>query len=291
MNIVDVMHKHSTEVYKSKKSTLFEKDGLFNDHGEVKDLLSLCMKANNSLLPEDRLPEDELLSETNTILFAGTDTTSSALSRILLVLAENPEKQEKLRKEIIDSGELSFDKLISLPYLDAVCKETLRLYPTVRYVMRESRADARVPLGSPIRGQDGKDISEIYIPKDCTIIINISGVNRDPHTWGPDCLEWKPERWISGLSETVRNAQIPSVFGNTMSFLAGARSCIGFKFAELEMKTVLSQLIPYFQLLPSKDKEVIWRTGVIMSPTIKGSQSIHPQLPLRLLPFEPGYDQ
>lgn len=103
---------------------------------------------------EDKLPESELLGQmayvhiinkftaaTNnlirTLLFAATDTTSSAISRILHLLAENPEVQQKLRDEIVASkraqDEIPYDELSSLPYLDAVCRETLRLYAPFGY--------------------------------------------------------------------------------------------------------------------------------------------------------------
>jgi len=62
---------------------------------------------------------------------AGMDTTSAALSRTLHLLAQHPEVQEKLRQEIlearVDGQDLSYETLESLPYLDAVCRETLRL--------------------------------------------------------------------------------------------------------------------------------------------------------------------
>lgn len=67
-----------------------------------------------------------------TLIFAAMDTTSGALARILHQLAQHPEVQEKLRQEIMDArrskGDLPHDELVSLPYLDAVCRETLRLY-------------------------------------------------------------------------------------------------------------------------------------------------------------------
>ena len=65
------------------------------------------------------------------------DTTSSALVQILELLAKHPEAQQKLRKEILDAfaakeGEdLDYDALTALPYLDAVCRETLRLHAPV----------------------------------------------------------------------------------------------------------------------------------------------------------------
>lgn len=58
------------------------------------------------------------------------DTTSSALSRILQLLAAHPHVQEKLREEVREAqinGQLNYDQLITLPYLDAICRETLRV--------------------------------------------------------------------------------------------------------------------------------------------------------------------
>jgi cytochrome P450 len=67
----------------------------------------------------------------STLLFGGMDNTSSTLSRILFLLATHPETQARLREEILQArpknGEFSYDELGSLPFLDAVCRETLRL--------------------------------------------------------------------------------------------------------------------------------------------------------------------
>jgi cytochrome P450 len=63
-------------------------------------------------------------------MFAAFDTTSSALSRIIYLLSRNLEVQSKLRAEITEAfqnGDLQYDDLVSLPYLEAVCRETLRL--------------------------------------------------------------------------------------------------------------------------------------------------------------------
>ena len=63
---------------------------------------------------------------------AGVDTTSNAMSRVLHLLAQNPDIQEKLRSELMSAREtygedIPFDDLVALPYLDAICRETLRL--------------------------------------------------------------------------------------------------------------------------------------------------------------------
>ena len=69
----------------------------------------------------------------SSLTFAATDTTSGALSRVFHLLALHKDVQAKVRKEILDAktangGEdLDYDTLVSLPYLDAICRETLRL--------------------------------------------------------------------------------------------------------------------------------------------------------------------
>ena len=65
-------------------------------------------------------------------MFAGHDTTSSALSQIMYCLAAHSEEQKLLRQEIVSSGitdaeEINYDELMALPYLDAICRETLRV--------------------------------------------------------------------------------------------------------------------------------------------------------------------
>lgn len=65
------------------------------------------------------------------IIFAAMDTTSNAMARTLQLLATHPDVQTKLRREIFDAKTggrpLDYDQLHNLPYLDAVCRETLRL--------------------------------------------------------------------------------------------------------------------------------------------------------------------
>jgi Cytochrome P450 len=99
---------------------------------------------------EDRLDEEEIVAQITyavmhsrigdsdkqpiyprTLVFAATDTTSNALSRILQLLALHSDTQDKLREELTEAcgtnKELTHDQLVSLPYLEAVCRETLRL--------------------------------------------------------------------------------------------------------------------------------------------------------------------
>ena len=68
------------------------------------------------------------------LLFAATDTTSHLMAQVLQLLCEHPDIQDKLRHEILASRngqDIAYDQLNALPYLDAICKETLRLYVPV----------------------------------------------------------------------------------------------------------------------------------------------------------------
>lgn len=70
------------------------------------------------------------LLSSRTLLFAATDTTSYALTHTLHVLCQHPDAQQRLRTEVLEAmngNDLSYDDLHNLPYLDAVCRETLRL--------------------------------------------------------------------------------------------------------------------------------------------------------------------
>lgn len=77
-----------------------------------------------------------------------------------------------------------------------------------------ARKDAILPLSTPIRANDGSTINEVLIPKNSTVFVAIQTLNTDPLTWGPDATEWKPERWLSPLPESVTNAHIPGVYSN-----------------------------------------------------------------------------
>lgn len=79
----------------------------------------------------------------STLLFAAMDTTSNAMSRIVHMLSENQNAQDRLREELVNAqqevgGDLDYDTLHELPYLDAVCRETLRLCGVIHLVAQQS---------------------------------------------------------------------------------------------------------------------------------------------------------
>ncbi|KAI0059721.1 cytochrome P450 [Artomyces pyxidatus] len=285
IRLTDIMHRYTKEVFHEKKRLLEMGDEAFAQQlSEGKDIISVLMKSNSASSEEDRLPDEEILGQMTTLLFAATDTTSTALSRIIHLLSQYRDVQEKLRQELTEArirageNELGYDELIELPFLDAVCREALRLFPPFHFISRVARADASIPLSQPIKTAAGA-LSSIYVPRGTMVTINIQAINRDEAIWGADAAEWKPERWLAPLPESVAQARVPGVYSNTLTFLGGGRACIGFKFSQLEMKVVLSHLIREFRFSPSK-KEVVWRFGGIVSPSLKGSNAIVPQMPV-----------
>ena len=136
------------------------------------------------------------------------DTTSSALSHILQILAQKPSIQSDLRaevrraaayagnQELTDCEFGSYDDLMSLPLLDAVLRETLRVHPPVSWIWRVARAPATLPLRNPVTLTDGSKVDTIPVAENQGIIIGIAACQRDVKVWGEDADEWKPERWL-----------------------------------------------------------------------------------------------
>ncbi|KAL4246377.1 cytochrome P450 family protein [Abortiporus biennis] len=283
---IDTMTNECQNIYNQKKAALLAgDDAMVHQVGEGKDIMSVLLKANMNADEKDRLPEDELVAQMTTLVFAAVDTTSGALTRILDLLAMHPDVQDKLRAEIKDAhenGELTYDKLVDLPYLDAICRETLRLYPPVPSISRGASEDMILPLSEPIVGVDGSLMHEIFVPKGTQLFIGILSSNRNKALWGEDALEWKPERWLLPSTKELSDARIPGVYSNLMTFSGGGRSCIGFKFSQLEMKVVLSVLANSFKFSLSKNRDkVVWNSAGVVFPSI-GYETTRPSMPMHI---------
>ncbi|KAI9463351.1 cytochrome P450 [Lactarius psammicola] len=263
-------------------------DATVRQVGDGNDIISILMRASVTGPEDDRLSDEELVSQMAIFLIAATNTTTSALSRILHLLALHPDVQDRLRKEL--------KELVSLPFWRrcvvklCACKMTVLVietyaqrphsYAPVPGVIRTTKSDVVLPLSAPIQDVDGCKVHEIFVPKNTNVFVQIYHLNRDPSIWGTDAAEWKPERWLAPLPQSVADAKIQGVYANTMTFIGGSRACIGFKFSQLEMKVVLSRIIPAFRLAPS-GAEIVWRFGSISTPSVKGSvETFHPKLPI-----------
>ncbi|VDB84013.1 unnamed protein product [Peniophora sp. CBMAI 1063] len=272
--MVDVIHtlrRESHAIWEARKKA--RKDGL--DDGQ--QLLSVLLDASG----EDRVPDELLSGHATTTLVAGTDTTSTALSRILHLLTLQPNVQDKLRQEIVRAqsasiGEgnidgLAYDALMKLPFLDAVCRETLRLFAPLPFRNRRSLRSHIVTL---------TDGTSVHIPAHTEILVNIHSLNTDESIWGPDAHEWKPERWLKPLPQSVSQTKIPGVWGGAMTFGAGPKGCIGFTFSVLEMKSILATILPAFRFSLPQERKLEWRFGPIVVPGVRGEMSVNPRMPL-----------
>ncbi|TCD66902.1 cytochrome P450-dit2 [Steccherinum ochraceum] len=269
LKLVDKLNHMSVSVYESKRDALARGDTAVKEQiGRGKDIMSILLNANTLASDEDRLSEEDLLGQ---------------MLQILELLAEHQDVQDKLREEIraAKQGDLiGYDDLHGLLYMDAICRETLRLHPPVNWVFRQANQTSSLPLSQPIRSNDGSMMKEIVIPKGTITIVGIRACNRNKALWGEDALEWKPERWLSPLPDAVINARIPGVYSNLMTFFGGARSCIGFKFSQLEMKIVLAVLLDRFKFhLPEDERKVFWNLAAIKYPTV-GEDSLTPAFPM-----------
>ncbi|RPD53161.1 cytochrome P450 [Lentinus tigrinus ALCF2SS1-7] len=288
--ISDSVFAMSKQLLNQKMENLRKGDeALLHEVGEGKDLMSVLLRENMSTKDVDSLSEPELLGQMSLLLLAATDTTSSSISRAMQLLSIHRDAQDRLRRELVDATkhtgrtihDFDFDTLASLPYLDAVVKETLRLFPPFYLVMRSTQEDVVLPLGSPVTGIDGKQIHELFLPAGTLVWPNVFWVNRDPEIWGADAAEWKPERWLGPLPESLTEAHIPSIFAHTITFAAGPRSCIGYNLAVTEMRIALAHLLLSFEFAPS-DKEIVWKFGGIVTPTVRGSTARKPELPVKV---------
>lgn len=71
-----------------------------------------------------------------------------------------------------------------------------------------------LPLSNPIKGEDGREITEVFVPNNTTLTIGIMASNRNPELWGPDAGEFKPDRWLQPIPESVIAAHLPGVYSH-----------------------------------------------------------------------------
>ncbi|KAJ7501076.1 cytochrome P450 monooxygenase [Mycena galericulata] len=253
-----------------------------------RDLFSLLLRANMAAdIPEHhRMSDAEVVGQIPTFLIAGHATSSSAVSWALHSLSINQRVQTKLREELFTLATESptLEQLDSLPYLDSVIRETLRVHAPVSYVTRIAAVDDVMPLATPCVDSKGRSHSALTIPKGQIIRVPIADVNTDTSLWGEDAAEFKPQRW-SALPDSVHN--IPTVWGNMLTFLAGPHSCIGFRFSLAEQKALLFVLIRGFEFTPALPEDDFRKSsGALQSPFVRSEIEEGAQMPLLVRTYQ-----
>ncbi|PZC83858.1 hypothetical protein B5X24_HaOG200058 [Helicoverpa armigera] len=176
----------------------------------------------------------EIIEELMVIMVAGNDTSAVGSSFVSLMLSRYPDVQEKVYEELQEvfgdsDRAATFEDLPRLKYLDAVIRETLRLYPPVPVITRKIVEEVTLPSGIKIVPGSG-------------IIVNIWALHRNPRYWGCDAEQFRPERFLDAPPTH------PAAF---MPFSHGPRNCVGYQYAMTSMKTVVSSLLRRYKLLPA----------------------------------------
>ncbi|KAJ4485445.1 cytochrome P450 [Lentinula aciculospora] len=260
------------------------------DGWRARDLLSLLVRSNMSKdIPEhQRMSDEDVIAQVPTFLVAGHETTSTAVTWTLLALTQDKEIQRKLRDELlqVQTESPTMDILNSLPYLDAVVRETLRVYSPVTGTLRVAMKDDMLPLSVPYTDRNGEVHNEIRVRKGDPINIPILAMNRDKSLWGEDARDFKPERWLTPGGVPSAVSAIPGVWGNMMSFLGGAHACIGYRFSLVEMKALLFVLVRAFDFeLGVSPEDIVGKSTIVRRPHLRSEPEKGSQLPLLIKPY------
>jgi cytochrome P450 len=192
--------------------------------------------------------DDEIAVQLLTLLIAGHETTSISIAWAVHWLLHHPDALARVRAEVDALGPDADPEAISkLPYLTAVCDETLRLHPIVTEVLRTVRKPLRVP---------GPGREEIEVPAGFGVGVGIATIHEDPAIY-KEPHAFRPERFLE-------RKYGPFEF---LPFGGGHRRCIGAAFAQYEMKLVLATLISEWniELMRSTPEKPI-RRSVTMGP-------------------------
>ncbi|KAJ3502293.1 hypothetical protein NLJ89_g8956 [Agrocybe chaxingu] len=262
---------------------------------------SQVIKSNiaTDLPPDQRISDADILHNINTFMFAGSDTSSLSLTWTLLLLAQNPAIQDRLRAELLSTSPISsgspadltedeiqslFTTISNLPYLHNVIRESIRLIPPVHSTIRVATQDDEVPTSYPVHRSDGTIIDRpttVSVPKGSFVHVAVEGFQLDKEFWGEDAWQFQPDRW-DRLPEVA--AELPGLFSNTLAFSAGPRSCIGMRFSMIEIKTFIYILLTNFLFFPTGDR--IMKANVVLTrPYVAGKFKQGSQCPLIVVPY------
>lgn len=203
------------------------------------------------------MTDRQLRDEVVTLFLAGHETTALALTYTLHLLARHPEVEARVLDELDGvlgpgEGSLTAADVPRLAYLEAVVRESMRLYPPAWSIGREALED--------------DEVGGFHAPRRTQFTIAIWLVHRDPR-WFDDPSAFRPERWENDLIRRLpRCAYMP--------FGGGPRICIGNHFAMMEMVLVLGTILAKYRL------ERVDEEPIAVVPTI----TMRPRDPVRMVP-------
>ncbi|CAA2982936.1 cytochrome P450 CYP82D47-like [Olea europaea subsp. europaea] len=202
--------------------------------GSKHDFMDVMLSAVEGTALQDYDPGTIIKSTCLSLIAGGGDTVTVMLVWTVSLLLNNRHVLKKAQQELdIHIGkerrvkESDIDKLI---YLQAIVKETLRLYPAGF-------------LGSPREFTEDCKLADYHIPKGTRLIINLWKTHRDPQVWF-DPLEFRPERFLT----THKDFDVKGQNFELIPFGAGRRICPGISFSLHMLHLVLANLLHAFEL-------------------------------------------
>jgi cytochrome P450 len=218
-----------------------------------------------SLTSDPRLKQMNILEVTakevfTNLILAGSDTTATALTCLLLVFLHHPEVQEKMRAEL--DCQVGEHRLATLsdrahtPYVQAVLLELLRFI-------------SHVPLAVPHYTTRDTSVMGMDVPKHMTVYINLWSVHHDPLDWADPWL-FKPDRFLDDSGHLL--AMSHPVRRKLMTFGAGRRVCIGEALAKNRLFLFAAALTQSFRFVPSPEAELppldprTYSLGIVLHP-------------------------
>ncbi|CBI40252.3 unnamed protein product, partial [Vitis vinifera] len=178
--------------------------------------------------------DDYLRDIVISFILAGRDTMASALTTFFWLVATHPEVESKIRDEadrIMHPNQEfpSFELIREMHYLHAAVHESLRLYPPVQFDSKFARQDDVLRDGT-------------FVMKGTRVTYHPYAMGRIEAIWGPDCMEFRPQRW---LNNGTFFPQSPFKFP---VFQAGIRVCLGKEMAVVAMKSVAAAVLRPFNI-------------------------------------------
>lgn len=246
--------EYLSKVIAARKLELLNQQQKDDEHPHD-DLLSRFMKKKESY--SDTFLQHVALN----FILAGRDTSSVALSWFFWLVIQNPSVEDKIVREIctvlIESrGDdvarwvdepLGFEEVDKLVYLKAALSETLRLYPSVPEDSKHVVADDVLPDGT-------------FVPAGSSVTYSIYSAGRMRATWGEDCSEFRPERWLSpdGQKFVMQDAF------KFVAFNAGPRICLGKDLAYLQMKSIAAAVLLRHRLRVAAGHRVVQKMSLTL---------------------------
>lgn len=212
------------------------------DTSQSSDILSLLLAARDE--SGQGLSDVDLHDELMTLLFAGHETTATALAWGLYWTHAQPDVRQKILAELAELGEHpDLMAITRLPYLSAVCNETLRIYPVAM-------------LTFPRRVESTVEMLGYQLEPGTLLMASIYSLHHNPDLY-PDSYQFKPERFLERQFSAYE----------FLPFGGGARRCVGAALAQYELKLVLSTILSRCQFTLAEAQPVMpQRRGITLGP-------------------------